>query len=321
MVKHCEKCGTPLADNEKVCHKCGTPVRRNTVEETTEPTAGSTDRQRSGKTGDRRISKPFSENAAVTSTTNKGSDKIVMFISAGIVVAAIALALILKTGVFSQNNHSGPDTPEQQVAVTDGDDEHRENKSDETDDFHSSALSDIDEEPAVTEAPEEIPEDNNGQVTESADESTAYNAAEDKLVIDEKFVAEGWYTYYMSYLDAINHGGDISYLKHAADERKKSFKTNYEKYNKGFTFENLSFDVDKTDMKIKDIGNGKLEATCHAYVVNVCTEIATGIIEDNRVTLLGKLEIDSATGDYLLTLQQSDKEYSFGKHEMIHCAE
>lgn len=321
MDKHCEKCGALLAENEKVCHKCGTPVRRSSVEETA-ASAHSTDLQKSGEKDGRGIRKPFAENTASATNKNKGSDKIVMFISAAILVIAVVLALILKTGVLSKNNSSEPEPPEQKVDVTDGDDEKPDDKSDETDDIHPSAESATDqEEPADTEASEEGTAANDEPVTEPADENIDYNTVEDKPVIDEEYVAEGWYTYYMSYLDAINHGGDISYLKHATDERKKSFKTNYEKYNKGFTFENLSFDVDKTDMKIKDIGNGKLEATCHAYVVNVCTEIATGIIEDNRVTLLGKLEIDSATGDYLLTLQQSDKEYSFGKHEMIHCAE
>ena len=327
MEKHCEICGAPLEDNAIFCHKCGNPVHNRRGKDSKESTKGlnqktSEQLNRSEKKSlepQGKNHEPFIENKSEKTDQKNGSNKSVMFVFIGVVLLAVVLALLFKTGILSTSDDNGPSTMEN-PAVINGNDESQEtaNKGEDPQSEPAPGIQEDDSSDTqnVVDAAEEADD-----TAQTVGDHSSDDIKEDKLVIDEEYIADGWYTYYLSYLDAINHSGDVSYLKHATDERKKSFKTNYEKYNKGYTFENLSFDVDKTDMKIKDLGNGKLKATCHAYVVNVCTEIATGVIEDNRVTLLGQLEIDSKTGDYVLTLQQSDREFTFGKHEMIHCAD
>lgn len=236
--------------------------------------------------------------------------------------------MVISNGSENQTLYRNPQTANQESASETSN--ASDNKSDNSDNPFLSIVTKKEdtpesEEPSAeqtqTEQPAETPAVTEPESTLAPVETPVTEIAEDTVVIDEEYVAKAWYTYYMSYLDAINHNGDVSYLKHVSNERIESFKTNYEKYNKGYNFENISFDVDKTDMKIKDMGNGKLQATCHAYAVNVCTEVATGTVEDNRVTLLGTLEFDSETGDYVLTKQQGDNSYSFGNHTMIHCAD
>ena len=326
MSKYCEECGAVLEDNAKVCPKCGKPVIRRAGNHLSGSLGGLEKGNSSKPESAEKTRKPFSEPAPTPVKSGKkiAADKIVMIAAAVVLIVAIAAAVIIKTGLLSKND-TAYTVPEHATVIVD--DEHgpgEENQETAVPDADAepSADTEIDnEEPSETQTAEEVPAEETAAETEKADESQSSEIAESTVVIDEEYVAKGWYTYYMSYLNAINHGGDVSYLEHVSDERKKSFVTNYEKYNKGYTFENISFDVDKTDMKLKDLGNGKIEATCHAYAVNVSTEIATGLVEDNRVTLLGKLQFDTATGDYVLMQQQGDNGYSFGKHEMIHCAD
>lgn len=220
--------------------------------------------------------------------------------------------MVISNGSDRLELYRSPDAGKEQAG--------NESKQDSVIDANGETAANTDEN-AQTEIPSESVTEENTPAADTANDIQNTEKEENAITINEEYVAKGWYTYYMSYLNAINHGGDVSYLKHVSDERKESFTKNYEKYNKGYNFENVSFDVDKTDMKIKDLGNGKLEATCHARAVNVCTEIATGAVEDNNVILLAKLEFDSTTGDYVLTQQQGDSDYTFGKHEMIHCAD
>lgn len=329
MGKHCEICGAPLEDNAIFCHKCGNPVHNRRGKDSKDSTKGLYQKPSEQLNGnDKKVLETkteeknhvsFVENKSEKTDQKTGSNKTKMFVFTGVVFLAVVFGVLFKTGILAKNNDNGLPATENTAVINSGDES--QETAYEVEDTQSESAPGIQEDASsdtqyASDAAEEADDTAQTVSDHSADE-----VIEDKLVIDEEYIADGWYTYYMSYLEAINHKGDVSYLKHATDERKKTFKTNYEKYNKGYTFENVSFDVDKTDMKIKDLGNGKLKATCHAYVVNVCTEIATGVIEDNRVTLLGQLEIDSKTGDYVLTLQQSDREFTFGKHEMIHCAD
>lgn len=311
MDRYCKQCGALLKENAKFCNKCGAPVKNEEVpaeeeleqaapaELPSEPVSYSA-ASASGSTGKNPA-------AAGASGNKKGFQLSPGLIAIMLCIVAAAVFAVVKFGLPTANGTAPEPTAETAVV------EEPEVKNDEMDSpaEGSAQVSHEDQsaekQPEETAAPSETPE-----VSEEP---------EPAVVIDEEYVANAWYTYYISYLEAINQGGDASYLKNVTDERKKSFVENYEKYNKGYTFENITFDVDKTDMSLKDSGDGMIEATCHAYAANVCTTIATGAVEDNRVTLLGKLQFDSKTGDWLLLQQQSDKNYVFGKHELIHCAD
>lgn len=147
---------------------------------------------------------------------------------------------------------------------------------------------------------------------------TAY-VHEDPKELELEYVAKQWYKIYLSYLTSINHDGDFSYLANTSEEQLTVFRDNYTAYNKGYNFMNVTFDFDKTDVKIAQTGKNKYQAVCHAYVMNTITDKSTGSSGDNEVKLIAKLEFDTETSIWTLLSQKSDKSYNPGTHEMISC--
>lgn len=304
MAKFCRKCGAPLKENAKFCNSCGAMIAEAGNNHSFNERIEKEEDKLIGVEDD--VYADFADDEDVVyDKKKKGSRKLLLIILIILGIALIAAAAVFGIILLRNSSHNSDSASAPSSEVVKKDEDNSESSSQpeaQTNENNSQEEPEPTEEPVVTPEATEEPE-----------------PTPEPLVINEEYAAMQWYTYYISYLDAINHGGDISYLKNASAERQKSFSVNYEKYNKGFKFENISFDVDKTDMKLKDLGNGKIEATMHAYAVNVCTEIANGAVSDNKVTLLGVVQIDKETGDFILMQQQSDKDYTFGKHEMIRC--
>ncbi len=318
MAKFCSKCGAPLKENTKFCSKCGAPVISQEKLATSGPAEEPVEEPVSiNEPEPYHYVDPQPQPIPVSvpepePLPKKGRNKTAIIL---ISVACVALLAIGGVVGFILLNRDDEETAAN-VTLTES------NVIEEKDLVNLEKLdteTQLQSTPEASEEPQATPEaTQEPQETPEAIEEPAETEA-NELVINEEYAAAKFYEYYASYIEAINHGGDPSYLKNPSDTRRQMFVVNYEKYNKGFTFKNLSFDVDKTDMQMRDLGNGKIEVTCHSYAVNVCTETSTGEVTDNRVMLKQVLEIDKATGDFLFLEQQSDNSHSFGDHEIIHC--
>ncbi|MCR5795017.1 MAG: hypothetical protein K6G61_06710 [Solobacterium sp.] len=175
---------------------------------------------------------------------------------------------------------------------------------------------------ASEQVPDPTPEPTDDPVPESTPEPTpepapdSHSKSQAEYVTDWNDIAAEYYQIYLSYLDFINNGGDTGRLINVEPEQKARFEENYEKYNAGDLFYNRIFEFDVTASSLSDKGNGVYEADCYVHVVNSDTEIKSGNISENDVTIHAKLRYDPQISAWILTSQKGES-YSYSGHQMI----